>query len=116
MKEITSNTQPDWSYQGMPRKWETVLCRLRIGHTRLTHGFLMTGSNHPDCNDCLVPLTVRHILCECPTFLSLRNRYLSDCREEQGNFTLSKVLGENVSFSASGIFKFIEEAGLLHLI
>ena len=116
MKEITSSTQPCWSYQGMPRKWETVLCRLRIGHTRLTHGFLMSGSNPPDCDDCLVPLTVRHIICECPKFVSLRNQYLSNCREKHGSFALSKVLGENVRFGVSGIFKFIEEAELLHRI
>ena len=116
MREITNSTQPCWSYTGMPRKWETVLCRLRIGHTRLTHGFLMSGSNQPYCDDCLVPLTVKHVVTECPNFLHLRNRFLSDCREEQGNFTLSKVLGENVIFNGSGIFKFIEEAGLLHFI
>ena len=116
MREITSSTQPCWSYQGMPRKWETVLCRLRIGHTRLTHGFLMSRSNHPYCDDCLVPLTVKHILCECPNLLSLRNQYLSDCQEDRGNFVLSKILGENVSFNVSGIFKFVEAAGLLHHI
>ena len=36
MKEITSVTSP-WKYGRMPRRWETVLCRLRIGHTLLTH-------------------------------------------------------------------------------
>lgn len=57
------------------RRQETVLARLRIGHTRLTHGHLLSGSPPPYCDDCLVPLTVAHILTECPTF--------SEHREEQ---------------------------------
>ena len=116
MREITNHTQPSWSYTGMSRKWETALCRLRIGHTRLTHGFLMSGDRQPYCDDCLVPLTVKHFVIECPNFVSLRNRFLSDCREGNRNFILSKVLGENVIFKESGIFKYIEEAGLLHSI
>ncbi|KAK3894956.1 hypothetical protein Pcinc_001312 [Petrolisthes cinctipes] len=30
-----------WSYSGLSRRWYTALVRLRIGHTLLTHGFLM---------------------------------------------------------------------------
>ena len=50
------------------REWEIKLIRLRIGHTRATHGFLMEGSNRSYCDDCLVPLTIIHILSECPNF------------------------------------------------
>ena len=39
MREITQHIHP-WSYYHMPRR-KTVLCRLRIGHTRLTHGYLV---------------------------------------------------------------------------
>ena len=100
----------------MPRRWETILCRLRIGHTRLTHGFLMSGGRQPYCDDCRVPLTVKHIIIQCPKFRSLRNRFLADCRGAHGSFILSQVLGENVNFNDSGIFKFIEEARLVHFI
>ena len=31
-------------YFNIPRRWETALCRLRIGHTLLTHKFLMTNN------------------------------------------------------------------------
>ena len=33
LKELTSSTHPSWSYAGLSRKFETLLCRLRIGHT-----------------------------------------------------------------------------------
>ena len=65
MKEIATSVSP-WKYS-MDRRRETALCRLRIGHTCLTHGFLMSRDPPPFCEDCLVPLTVRHLLVECPS-------------------------------------------------
>ena len=47
---------------------EVILTRLRIGHTRVTYSFLMENGNMPYCQDCLVPLSVLHILAECPTY------------------------------------------------
>ena len=111
MKEIANSIRP-WTYFPMPRKRETVLCRLRIGHTRLTHGHLMSRDPQPFCDDCLVPLTVKHILVECPTLRDDRNRYMSGCRGERGDFLLSKVLGHDCDFE--NLFSFIERAGLLN--
>ena len=62
------NTVHEWrsSYQKV-RKHEVVLTRLRIGHTLLTHGHLMVGRLIPSyCDSCLVPMTVSHLLTECP--------------------------------------------------
>lgn len=115
MLEITNSVVP-WRYNAMPRRWETALCRLRIGHTRLTHGFLMADHYEPYCDDCLVPLTVRHLLVECPSLGDLRVRYLSDSKDGEGQYVLSKILGESVTFNTSGVFKFIDEAGLLNKI
>ena len=115
MREITGLVNP-WKYLSMPRYWEVALCRLRIGHTRLTHGFLMAGEHPCYCDDCLVPLTVKHLLIECPSLEDIRRRYLSDCRDESGIYMLSRVLGEDVSYRESGVFSFVEAAGLLHQI
>ena len=113
MKEITQVTQP-WVYPFLPRRKEVILCRLRIGHTRLTHGFLMSGDPQSYCEDCLVPLTVKHILTECPSLRDERSRHLSECRNREGDFLLVKILGEGCSVDK--LFGFIEEAGLLNLI
>ena len=110
--EITKSAYP-WKYDSMPRRWETALCRLRIGHTRLTHGFLMANGPQPFCEDCLVPVTVKHLLVECPSLGELRRRYLSDSVGDDRNYEISKILGKDVTFKASGVFNFIEEAGLL---
>ena len=71
MKEITNSVHP-WKYFSLPRKYEVILSRLRIGHTKLTHSFLMNGDPQPFCDDCLVPLTVRHIMIECPIANALK--------------------------------------------
>ena len=112
MLEITKSANP-WSYGTMPRRWETALCRLRIGHSRLAHGFLMARGPQPFCDDCLVPLTVRHLLVECPSLGDLGRRYLSKSLTDLGNYDIAKILGEDVTFKSSGIFNFVEEAGFL---
>lgn len=37
---------------------EAALCRIRIGHTYLTHKYLLERETIPYCEDCLVPQTV----------------------------------------------------------
>ena len=56
---------------------DTVLLnRLRIGHTRLTHSYLLSGDDLPDCGTCQCPLTVKHILVECVDLKDVRNLLL----------------------------------------
>ena len=112
MREITDVIYP-WKYGNMPRRWETAFCRLRIGHTRLTHKYLMSGDHQPFCEDCLVPLTIKHLIVECPSLGDIRRRFLSEGLGEDGRYILAKILGEDVMYGSSGIFKFMTEAGLL---
>ena len=53
-------------YNVTTRRDEVVLHRLRIGHTYLTHSYLLKQDNNPDCSTCKCLLTVQHILLECP--------------------------------------------------
>ena len=46
------------------RAEEVSLCRLRIGHTYATHGYLVCGEERPSCSRCGRTLTVRHVI-EC---------------------------------------------------
>jgi len=48
------------------RRDEVVLHRIRVGHTYLTHAYLLKREAPPECNHCNCLLTVRHILVECP--------------------------------------------------
>ena len=55
------------------RREEAVLARLRLGHTRVTHSYLLQGEEHPQCVGCDAPFTVRHFLLECGDFAQVRN-------------------------------------------
>ena len=47
------------------RKEETILSRLHIGHTYVTHSFLLKNEDPPWCFCCDAPFTVEHFLTEC---------------------------------------------------
>ena len=47
------------------RREEVVLTRLRIGHSYLTHSYLLKGEPPPECDTCDCRLTIQHILVDC---------------------------------------------------
>ena len=53
-----------WMNHHPNRQIEVVFTRLRIGHTRLTHGYLMAGDRPPVCEECQEPLSVAHVVVE----------------------------------------------------
>ena len=101
-------------YSNMSRRWETALCRLRIGHTRLTHDFLMSNYYQRHCDDCIIPLTVKHLLTECPSFRDQRERFLDYGKDGQGNFNLLEILGSRGNFTSDGLFGFLTETNILN--
>jgi len=91
-KYILSNWQGDWNNAGAnklhsikpvlgdwqssyrrSRRDEVILCRSRIGHTYLTHNFILNRDPPPQCGHCQCRLTVRHILVECPHLAQIRS-------------------------------------------
>ena len=58
--------------RSLSRRNAVIIHRLRIGHTRLTHSYLLSGTDQPECSACHCPLTVKHILIECPALTSSR--------------------------------------------
>ena len=49
------------------------MARLRLGHTRVTHSYLLLGEEQPECVGCDTPFTVRHFRLECDDFAQVRN-------------------------------------------
>ena len=62
----------------------------------------MVMGNQPFCEDWLVPLTVRHLLVECPSLGDIRHQFLS---QTHGRYILAKILGGDVVYDASGTFR-----------
>lgn len=60
------------------RRTETILTRLRIGHTFLTHHYLFLKYPPPLCPQCNTLITVSHILVECSIYQIAQIKYLSN--------------------------------------
>lgn len=59
-KYIQRNEYP----REMKQREQLALCRLRHGHTNITHFYLLTGSQRPRCT-CRARLTIDHLF-TCP--------------------------------------------------
>ena len=87
------------------RKEEVALCRLRIGHTYATHGYLLRGEHRPECSQCGEPLTVAHVLLTCPRLARLRSQHLGHLPP---TVSVSHLLGDDSRWIHNGtIFSFI---------
>ena len=65
---------------GLKRKDEVVLHRVRIGHSRLTHSYLMEDPDRiqPRCFYCnRYLISIKHLLMECQNFNDIRENYFN---------------------------------------
>ena len=54
---------------------ESVMARLLIGHTWITHSDLLKKEDQPFCHACDSPFTVKHFSTECPDLTHIRNKF-----------------------------------------
>jgi len=86
-------------------RYDSVLLnRLRIGHSRLTRSYLLSGDDPPTCQSCGIALTVKHILVECRNSHDIREKY----------FTVSSVTDLSKSIDNHTIINFIKETNFYH--
>ena len=93
----------------LSRKENVQLLRLRIGHTRLTQAYLLLGRPQPLCDHCDVPLTVIHLLEECPHLDGHR------VHNDLVNINLEDLLSRG-SASLGKVMQFLRDAGLFFQI
>jgi len=96
------------------RRWEVRLARLRLGYTRMTHGYLMSqGGERPVCEECTdeARLTVKHVLVECRSYSSHRRRAFG--REQ---VSLRKILNEGDTSFGGSLYKYVNDIGIYGLI
>ena len=60
------------------RKENTVLNRLHIGHSYLTHSFILRKEEAPVCVARNAVITVKYILIECTDLLEIRKKYFEE--------------------------------------
>jgi len=78
----------------LSRRDTVLLNRLRIGHTRLTHSYLLSGDDLPECGTCQCPLTVKHIMVECVDLKDVRNKHFvaSSIKDLFDNIDAHKII------------------------
>ena len=75
LHELKPDFNSKCSFLGHSRQIQTKITRCRIGHTRLTHAYLLTNEQPPFCISCNEPFTVKHFLITCTEFNHIRNKY-----------------------------------------
>ena len=103
LRTIKDSVEPWLTSCRASRREETILTRLRIGHTRATHGYLLRGDPAPVCATCGVQLTVVHVLLDC-------QRYARECQSIGLGLTLSSILG-NDPVSVETVLRFVAGIG-----
>ena len=88
------------------RKEETVLTRLHIGHSYMTHGWLLRKEDPPWCDVCKCVLSIEHIMTNCVAFTQSRERFL--CSNDL------KFIYRHVS--TGQLFGFLRDINLFHKI
>ena len=87
-------------------KENTVLYRLHIGHSYLTHSFTLREEEAPVCVACNAVITVKQILIECADLLEIRKKYF----EEKSLYSLFRNVIPEI------IFDFLREIGVFYKI
>ena len=88
------------------QKEQVTITRLRIGHSRLMHSFILKQEQQPPYSKCQTPCTIKHVLLECKAFNDIRKRYF--------HANIMKDLFENVHMD--NVLLFLKETGFYQKI
>ena len=113
LRQVKPSIQEFVTSYNRNRQCETLLTRLRIGHTLLTHIHLRRGEDVAVCN-CALPLSVKHILTECPDYRESRIRIYGRSGYPDA-LNLKDMLADS-TIATSKIFRFLSDADLIHHI
>ncbi len=98
-----------WSSSNRPsRREEIVVTRLRIGHTKLTHSYLISNLFPPDCPKCGTEnLTIEHIF-TCPQLSLCRSHHNIPNDRSKALCNSTPTLSNVISYLlTSDLFKYI---------
>ncbi|MCG7877158.1 MAG: reverse transcriptase domain-containing protein [Candidatus Thiodiazotropha endolucinida] len=104
LNEIKQNFNSKCIFSNYSRKDQTRITRCRIGHTRLTHSFILKNEQAPFCVSCNEPFTVKHFLIYCTEFNHIRPKYF--------NVTNIKELFTNIP--SYQLINYLKEIGLFN--
>lgn len=96
LRTIKTSTSKWIISEGITRSESMAINRLRIGHTRLTHGYLMAKEQPIQCEICNTLLTVKHIITQCTKYEPyFRNHNEIELLQPHNEHTLKQILHES---------------------
>ena len=97
---------------------ETVLARLRVGHTRLTHIFIIEHRPPPTCHKCnnTVQYTIQHFLIDCPHLQQHRQSLTQYINRHKLAFNLKTILGDENPELIDLLFDFLTNSRIINNI
>ena len=105
LKEIKPTIAPNRSLN-LSRRDEIVLHRCRIGHSHLTHAYLLKKEDAPFCVPCDCPFTMKHLLVECVDYQHIRDEF----------YRVNKIEELFQFVPALNVLQFLKESGLFYKI
>ena len=91
-------------YRDLPRRDQVILTRCRIGHSRMTHSWLLKAEPEPQCVFCDCPVTIKHLLLDCSDLAIARQQFF--------NTTFFVDLKDLFAFNPNVLIGFLKAAGL----
>ena len=90
---------------------EIKFTRMRLGHTKITHSFILKNEDPTLCTVCHIPISVVHILLECPRFCYERIKYFGN-----GVICIKTILNRKNTSNFKLIINFLRETQLFDQI
>ena len=106
LKEIKPNFNSKCTFSNYSRKEQTIITRCRIGHTKITHSYILKNEQPPFCIPCNEPFTVKHFLVTCVEFNYIRSKY----------FNVKSIKELFNDMPTQKILDFLKEIGLFNKI
>lgn len=102
------------AFADQPRNLQVPLTRLRVGVTNATHQHYFRREPPPECSTCHEPITLQHLLIDCPSVLQHRRPLQHLCNQLSSQFCLRTLLAPN--FPTDALLQFLRDSGLLQRI
>ena len=94
------------------RRKEIILARLRMGHTNLTHIYIIESSPPPNCHRCNCRYTIEHFLLHCPLYNTERQPIIRHAAANRLPLTLPVLLGDSHPDLLDLLFEFLHNTRL----
>ena len=100
------------SFRNFPNRLEEIkFTRIRLGHTKITHSFILKDEDPTICTVCHVRISVIHILLICPRYYHERIKYFGN-----GIICIKSILNRKNIQNYKLIIDFLKESKLFDQI